>query len=698
MGKSAALIVLLAGAVWLLVEVFGGPTASTEWVDLTRVSVDMERRGSSPIPAAARVEKVEGGLATLRLPLTAAEVLETRTLPGPTGTVRLSFWKLPVPPVPELLSHEDPPRLASLDYPRLVDATTTIAEPPAFFLGDWPELGSVLMVVETEESPVLERVDLVYSIFAADGFGDERFDFAAAELLTTELAEGDKTAISLAIPTNSVLRLAFDPFTGGALRGRLVSRDAKPFEAVIASDVGELWRGSIPAEGRTLDVRLPDEAVEQIEVRARASDLAFVENPRLTPLESSGDRSNVLMVVIDTLRADRMVPEKMPKLSAFRDTALSFEQCWSTSSWTLPSVTTLLTSNHGGQHRAWLNDQTLGLGIETLGEAFQRAGYRTAAITGGIFVSQTFGLDRGFHSFDSTGGGVERVVEHAERWIEEAGAEPWFLIVHTYEVHAPYEPPEEAAQEILSRYPGVLGDRPPEPNAFYDRVGPENIDLLRELYDAEAHFADAVLGSFLDRLGEAGRLERAVVAVTSDHGEEFGEHGLLGHTDTLYSEQLAVPFLLRLPGGERGGERRLDPVSHLDFAPTLLDAAGLSEFVPDSFVGVSLLGDADPSPIFASRNIAEVGLLYAYREGDWSLIDGSYLHPREAQGRELYDLRADPGQRNNRAGTGSLPSLWERLGELVDVYGRARAMPRAVDSPAVLRELMKAGYVGADLE
>lgn len=697
MGKSAALIVLLAGAVWLFVEVFGGPALSTEWRDLTRVSIEMERRGASAIPADASVENVANGLASLRLSLTADELARTETLEGPEGTVRLSFWKLAVPPVPEILSHRDPPRLDGLEYPRLVDATT-VAEPPAFYLGAWPELGDVLMLVETEESPTIEQVELLYTVFAAEGFGDERFERSTAELLTTDLAEGDRTAVSLAIPTQSVLRLGFEPFTGGAFRGRLVSRDAAPFEAVLHSDVGELWRGSIPPEGRAFDVMLPEEAVERLEVRARASDLAFLENPRLSPLESTGERPNVLMVVVDTLRADRLVPETMPRLSAFRETALSFDDCWATSSWTLPSVTTLLTSNHGGQHRAWLNDQTLGLGIETLGEAFQHAGYRTAAFTGGIFVSQTFGLDRGFHVFDSTGGGVEGVVERAQRWIDDAGAEPWFLIVHTYEVHAPYEPPAAVAQEILDRYPGVLGDRPPEPNAFYDRVGPESIGLLRELYDAEARFADEVLGSFLDDLRAAGKLESMVVAVTSDHGEEFGEHGLLGHTDTLYAEQLAVPFLLKLPGGARAGERRPEPVSHLDFAPTLLDAAGLAEYVPNSFVGVSLLSESSPSPIFASRNIEEVGLLYAYRQGDWSLIEGSYLHPREVQGRELYDLRSDPEQRNNREVTGSLPSLWERLGELVDVYGRARAMPRAVESPAVLRELMKAGYVGGELE
>lgn len=694
MGKWAAVIALLAGGVWLLREVFGGPDHSTHGVDLTAASLELERRREPNWPPGLEVVDVSGGIAEVRLRLRSDAFVQESTLEAPTGNVRLNVWKLPLRPLPELVTRGEVPRLEGLEYTRLIDAATAVDEPPAYYVGDWPELGSVLLVVSAEGAEPPDEFVLRYSVYAADGFGDERLEGDTTELITTLRVDGDYTARSLALPPLSALRLGFETYRGGSFRARLSSDDATAFQAGILADGADLWAGTIPPEGQWLELPLPPEGVSRIEVRSRSQSLVFLEDPRLSPASARGDRPNVLLVLVDTLRSDRLTPEIMPRLSELRGSSISFDDCWATASWTLPSVTTLLTSNHGGQHRAWLNDQTLGPGIDTLGEAFQRAGYRTAAFTGGIFVSQTFGLDRGFQVFDSSGGGVEGVVARAEEWLGRAGAEPWFLLVHTYEVHAPYAPPEEVEAEIHGRYPGVAGDRPPEPQAFYDDVGPETIGLLSELYDAEARFTDDVLGAFLDRLGDEA-LNSMVVAVTSDHGEEFGEHGLFGHTDTLYTEQLSVPLFVRLPAGARGGERVSTPVSHLDFAPTLLDAAGLRDAVPRSFVGVSLLSQESPSPLFASRNSEEVGALYSLRADGWSLIEGSYFHPRKESGRpELYDMRIDRDQQNNRAVAGSLEELWERLDKYIDVYGRARAMPRAVESEAVMNEMRAMGYTG----
>jgi len=421
---------------------------------------------------------------------------------------------------------------------------------------------------------------------------------------------------------------------------------------------------------------------------------------------------NVLFVLIDTLRADRLQvyggrDGLTPGLDRLAEESLVFEQAWSTTSWTLPSMATLLTSNHGAQHGAWLAGVPLGQGIDTLPEIFRAQGYRTAAFTGGGWMRREFGLNRGFEVFEDDVEPIEQATEKVRSYVAAAGDEPWFVLLHTYEVHAPYAPPADVAESLRAAHPEVLTGGSADPLDFQQAVV-ENGGVvpaavargLEAAYNAEVRHADRVLSELVDWLRERGELENTLLIVTSDHGEEFGEHGVLGHSDSLYAEQLRVPWLMRLPGAATVGERDSRPVSQLDFAPTVLEAAGLGGLLPETtFDGTSLLSGSAPSPIYATRNHEEAGLLEAFCDGSWVWIQGAYRWPRAESGSELYDLEGDPAQRENLAGEESasdralrLRAACERLGTR---YGELRAQSEsAVDLGGELGENLKdLGYL-----
>jgi arylsulfatase A-like enzyme len=217
---------------------------------------------------------------------------------------------------------------------------------------------------------------------------------------------------------------------------------------------------------------------------------------------------------------------------------------------------------------------------------------------------------------------------------------------------------------------------------------PDDLSAMMEaLYDEEVRYADGLLGELLDELRAGGVLDSSVLVVTSDHGEEFGDHGLLGHSDTLYREQLHVPLLVRFPPGSpharRNGERDGVPTSHLDLAPTLVDALGLGDLlVGTTFEGVSALAAERRSPIWATRFHPDVGLLTAVRDDDLVWIEGGYRARRFETGPELYDLSSDPAEHENlvREDPGEAARLSAVRRVLLERFGR----PHGGDRPAEL--------------
>jgi arylsulfatase A-like enzyme len=342
-------------------------------------------------------------------------------------------------------------------------------------------------------------------------------------------------------------------------------------------------------------------------------------------------RTNVLLVSIDTLRADHVgaygAPSaRTPTLDALSAAGVRFERAISPTPITLPSHATLLTAldpprhgvRHNGIHR--LTDE-----VETVAERVGAAGWATGAVVGSLMLAAEGGLDRGFDHYDDW---IRPENEHFEgqrrahevtaaalAWLDRA-SRPFLLFVHYYDPHALYEPP--APFDSQSEHP----------------------------YDGEIAYVDAMLGRLLDGLRERGELDRTLVVVTSDHGESLGEHDELTHAYSVYDATQHVPLLISGPGVPAG--RVVDGVVRTaDVAPTLLARLGLAP-IP----GVD---GSDLSPLWAtdesSDRIAYVESLATRIDHGWSSLHGlrtpRHLYIR-APRPELYRVADDAGQTRNR--------------------------------------------------
>lgn len=368
-------------------------------------------------------------------------------------------------------------------------------------------------------------------------------------------------------------------------------------------------------------------------------------------------RPNVLLIVVDTLRADHLgcygaARNTSPAIDALASEAVRFERAYTTAPWTSPAVASLLTGLYPSAHGVTALDTTLSAEVETLAEILAGRGYRTAGVVSHVLVSSERGFAQGFddysedeargHDHVSTSGVTRRArVRLAEIVID--GDEPFFLFVHYFDPHFRYMPHDriEFAPERAGRLSG--GETIEELRALRDTFSEEEVGFLRDLYDEEIRFTDRGIGMLLEAL-RTHRLERdTIVVLTADHGEEFLERGWLGHSRTLYEELIRVPLIARVPSVEPKVVSR--PVSLVSIAPTILEWIG-EEPETDRFQGRSLAelarrGDeaGPPGPVFAEQlaRRAVVGERFKLiREG----LDA---------GIELYDLAGDPAERRNLA-------------------------------------------------
>jgi arylsulfatase A-like enzyme len=307
----------------------------------------------------------------------------------------------------------------------------------------------------------------------------------------------------------------------------------------------------------------------------------------------------IVLISIDTLRADHLGAYGYPlDTSPFFDELSArgtlFEHAIVQLPGTLPSHMTMFTGLYPAQHGVYPPDSVLSSEIPTLPELFHAAGFRTAGFTEGGYTAGHFGFSRGFDVFGdqtpSKPGGAEYTFNKAREWVDTLQpGDRFFLFVHTYEVHDPYMPPESyRANAWKGQEPDTW-----EPNgvnltaASRGRlpVTREAIEYYAALYDACIREVDDVLRGFLEHLWKIRLSRDTTVVITSDHGEEFFEHGSFVHRQ-VYDETLHVPLLFRRLG-QRHGARVPDLVETVDLAPTLLEVAGIeadpSQFAGDSF-------------------------------------------------------------------------------------------------------------------
>ena len=374
---------------------------------------------------------------------------------------------------------------------------------------------------------------------------------------------------------------------------------------------------------------------------------------------SAGGSVNVLIALVDTLRADHMGcygyrRNTTPNIDRFAAGAVLFERARSQASCTFPSVNSLLTSRHPAVF-LFQSDGFMGIpeGTVSLAEILRDRGYDTAAFSASPIVrarpsteNPDGGYGRGFAVFDESClfRDAACVNERALRWLEKA-RRPFFLYLHYMDPHDPYRPPRGTPAAFAQDHDGPEFVRDGNPNPIADMVygdGPDvvvserDIRHLLDLYDDEIRYFDGEFERLLLALDDLGLTGDTAIVVASDHGEEFMEHGdHIKHCRVLYDTSTRVPLIARIPGVD-GGRRLTSAVQNLDVMPTILDYLGISE--PDvKMSGESLRqlienGDRDPRLAFSNQ-------------GKWrSVDDGRHkllLDAREVT-RQLFDLHSDP--------------------------------------------------------
>jgi arylsulfatase A-like enzyme len=306
-----------------------------------------------------------------------------------------------------------------------------------------------------------------------------------------------------------------------------------------------------------------------------ASVSACRESPRY-----ACESCNVVLVSIDTLRADHVgaygyTRPTTPNIDAVADRGILFENAISQSSWTRPAHMSMFTGLHPAEHGyvGLIDRGRLPASTPTLAGVLRARGYATVAFTGGVNVAATYGFDQGFDSYRSNGKHFRDNLEETRYWLAEHATEPFFLFWHGYDAHTPY-----ANDPVDRRALGVESTRQRIGLRRLCRDKKTGVTLQRVLdeYDAAVHRADRYVGKLLAELEARGGLDRTVVVIVSDHGEEFLDHGRCFHLNTLYREVLHVPFVVRAPGLAPRRIESLVPAS-VSVGATILDLVGARE-------------------------------------------------------------------------------------------------------------------------
>ena len=362
---------------------------------------------------------------------------------------------------------------------------------------------------------------------------------------------------------------------------------------------------------------------------------------------AGAEHSNVILITLDTTRADRMgflgsKRNLTPNLDALARDGIVFTRAYSQAPLTTSSHATILTGTYPQFHNVDQPGYPLSDSLPYAPEILRGAGYRSAAFVGSMILQAQAGgapgFDRGFDEYNagfhrmkqgedrysSTERRAGEVVARAEKWIETNANGPFFLWIHLYDPHAPYDPPKP----IAARF----------------RLNP---------YDGEIAYVDAVLGRFFDRLRAAKLFDDTLIAVMADHGESLGEHGERGHGLFLYDTTIHVPLLFKLPRHQSAGRTVNSRAELVDVLPTILEVVGVAE--PSGIQGRSLVPlmnqtaekarGLDDRPVYAETDYAREAFAWS---GLRALRTGKYLFV-QAPRPELYETSKDPAQEHDLA-------------------------------------------------
>jgi arylsulfatase A-like enzyme len=462
---------------------------------------------------------------------------------------------------------------------------------------------------------------------------------------------------------------------------------------------------AVPLEGLSrettveFDLRLTDR--DGRPVTAPPDLLLGVADPVVHDLDAYGRAKGIVLVSIDTLRRDHVgaygyQPSTTPRLDALAREGILFDDAVSTASWTLPAHLSMLTSSdpalHGGVDlRHGFNHQ-----LPTLPGVLRQAGFATHAVTSHLYVSPVYGLDDGFDHMDfHQDRKAADVADRAIEILDRVGDRPFFLFLHFYDPHWHYDPPDDRLRLFETEYTGqVTGLWQDFSRRNMRKFTSKDLDHIRALYDGEIRYVDDELGRVLDHMKTRGLERGTLLVLTSDHGEEFLDHGSWEHQKTLYEEVVRIPLVVHGPKVE--ARREPAQVSLRDVAPTVLAWADVAQ--PAPWQGASLLAAPGDREAYGETNHTidrSRKLFLRAGQRSWKTILTLSTDGSKVLKEEWYDLAADPREQQS---TAPLAAVAEAIrSRALDRWrgdrGRGGAAPEVRLTPEQRERLKALGYV-----
>jgi arylsulfatase A-like enzyme len=442
-------------------------------------------------------------------------------------------------------------------------------------------------------------------------------------------------------------------------------------------------------------------------------ELVTQRRPIAQVIQGRSGMPNVLLLILDTVRASSLsaygyTRPTTTELERLAGHGVLFETAVSTSPWTLPSHASMFTGRYPHELQATWNT-ALEATYPTLAEQLSRVGYRTGGFVANLsYGAREFGLARGFEHYEdyprtlayslSYSNLVRFAIATVNRltdryyspsrklsrqvssgflqWLTRHPDRPYFAFLNYYCAHDPYAPPAPFHRQFAAQ-------EPPTRRVNTGRHTAEEVRGLQDAYDGAVAYVDSEIGRLYDELKRRGQLDNTLIIITSDHGEEFGEHGQLGHGNSLYLPSLHVPLLVLFPGRVPQGVRVPQAVTLRDLPATIVDLLGLADTL--SFPGHSLRPTWDAtgnaasgvsSPLISQVEFARnLPSWYPISRGDMkSIVVDPYHYIRNGDGtEELYDIRKDPWQRQPLTGSDQIGPVLDSLRQQLDrIYGAAR--------------------------
>ncbi|MFW6086571.1 MAG: sulfatase [Myxococcota bacterium] len=526
--------------------------------------------------------------------------------------------------------------------------------------------GDTTTLGDEEVAVAMESIRVV----PGEGPGEGEYAAPVHGSLAGEVKVGDESRPALAVRTPTTLRyhtqvpskakLAFGlgAVEGSGAKARVTVTPATGAgDTVFEEPVTDAWTDHVvdlgAYAGRVVRIDLAVEGGKKGRVAWSQPAIAV---PEAAPSEDLKQAKNVVLLLVDTLRASKLqafnpkTRVETPHLDEVAEAGTVFEVAQAPENWTKPSVASLLTGLFPATHDTKRDASRLPDSALMLSEHYKSHGFGTASFIANGYVSRKFGFDQGWDHHtnyirESKSTEAENVFKEAGDWIEQNKDERFFVYIQTIDPHVPYDPPDSLLKKYDDRdYDGQVKPRMTAQLIEKAKRNPPAVTFdasdkrrLEALHDGEITYQDAEMGKFVERMKKLGLWEDTLFVMTSDHGEEFNEHGSWGHGHSTYQEMLHVPLVFHMNGTVPGGKRVQDVVSLVDVAPTLLELSGVKPMPAAEGRNLTgyLRGETPEEPAVAFSDFLDDRRVIT--AGRWKLV----LRGLTA---DFYDLEEDPGE------------------------------------------------------